>query len=739
MRRKFTYQKIFVTILLGLFSITVWNHLIAKAIHAHATEITPAAIEVLVPGQNHDTGEHDLVTEDFKDPNRWIFSGRGVGASDAGWISGTTYFRLQNGRTDATNGSASWGIYDGGIDFTKEFKINMYLRTLKSSNPGDSLGFIFSPVSVSNIKNGGAGAGLGIRGLPYSVFVGRDFYYNGASYGDINRYYPNQVRIAETNENGEILLSGTATTGIRPIGSESIVTSGSGDMITILWEPSGQTNTNNQTIKGSLTAFFRNTVLKYEQELELQSNMSFGIVSATAGGASEMYGDVRDTIVSGTKGTSTVEVNYINSRTNQKIVGMDKTTITANISDTIGINQAGNSNADYIFEAPAAPSGYAFDHADGPLTVENFKVGTANPNQLNIYYQPQEETALLSYHYLPGTPGTSTIQTAEEQTEVAIPGDQSNGTFVQGNADTSLPLKRTFRGFSGDVITIPTQSNDVPIGYQVSKVRFFSGNQTNVQEFVGTDAIEQLQNINATFVSGLNNIVVLVEAAPQIANFNIVYEPSDPSAPPLPQLLTVTGVTGGVLEYPKDQIIVALPKNYEILSITAPDGVSYPTIEDVAANNPYFLATRNDFLIKLKFKEFLTFSSVPNQLNFGSHKLSLSDLRVKAVHDTAFIVTDTRQGSQNNGWVLSAKQNQSLINNGVTLSYVNRGGDVIEVNDQFNIIERNRPEKPTEEIISDEWKNADKGLFLEIPSSEQKIGSYNGTRTWSLQSVPTPN
>ena len=72
---------------------------------------------------------------------------------------------MQNGQTGY---SASWAVFNGALDMTNPVSFSGSIKVVAGSgyNPahaGDSFGVIFTPLSASQLSNGGVGAQLGLE------------------------------------------------------------------------------------------------------------------------------------------------------------------------------------------------------------------------------------------------------------------------------------------------------------------------------------------------------------------------------------------------------------------------------------------------------------------------------------------------------------------------------------------------------------------------------------------------
>ncbi|MFS0953674.1 hypothetical protein ACFC37_03040 [Enterococcus durans] len=135
----------------------------------------------------------------------------------------------------------------------------------------------------------------------------------------------------------------------------------------------------------------------------------------------------------------------------------------------------------------------------------------------------------------------------------------------------------------------------------------------------------------------------------------------------------------------------------------------------------------------------LSLHSVPNRINFGETKISSQDITLVGISEGNLVVSDTRPDDKKTNWSLNLKKSGNLVGKGTTLTYINRENNQIRINDKNQLIEYNLPNRPEIDNISDTWRNKTRGLFLNIPPEDQKIGEYSGILTWTLQDTPKSN
>lgn len=159
----------------------------------------------------------------------------------------------------------------------------------------------------------------------------------------------------------------------------------------------------------------------------------------------------------------------------------------------------------------------------------------------------------------------------------------------------------------------------------------------------------------------------------------------------------------------------------------------FPNINNSLAQN-----FTGEVIQPVKLIGLLTLESIPSTINFGSGiKLSVDPLFLKGSNTGSLVVSDTRVDSQKKkGWQLSLKENKALINKNIELTYKNRKAQTIAINEKNQPIEYNLANYPETDNISNNWLNAESGLFLTIPPEAQKIGHYEGSLIWTLQDTP---
>jgi hypothetical protein len=177
--------------------------------------------------------------------------------------------------------------------------------------------------------------------------------------------------------------------------------------------------------------------------------MSLGVI----GGTGNNYGNIsfsnNTSAISGYRGTSNAQVNYINATTGKKIAAYPTSTITANVGDRLAIGTAasvGGLPGKYTYSTPAVPTGYTAQskvtfggsfnasgvlsgdvasttdpnnsgNSTGGLTVLNYDTqGANNPNEINIYYTPKSITSHIYQALSAGSLGSYTLTDSQLKT-----------------------------------------------------------------------------------------------------------------------------------------------------------------------------------------------------------------------------------------------------------------------------------------------------------------------------------
>lgn len=603
----------------------------AQTVHA-TTQAPSTGGQALQPTvyDTYDTGAHNCsdssLSSAIKNTSNW--SALGTTAIAGNWFNLT-----QNKKNQA-----GYGIFKAAMDMSQSTSISGMFRT-QIYNPtvgqdfnlaGDAVGFILTPTNSAQINansskpssntrpvNFPTGAGLGIGGLPGSVFVGRDLYYNASSgllddvtqdidgadqwfgqapgpiYATVIRttYDANKKQILATpgtlydadagnlipdpvgtyNNGSNYPISKWEGSSYYSAGSLSEIASGilgkqtEDESVTMTWTPDSAGATT-ATISGTLTYVVQacksdgsiNTgagSATVSQKLVLPRSMSLGVI----GGTGNNYGNIsfsnNTSAISGYRGTSNTQVNYINATTGKKIAAYPTSTITANVGDRLAIGTAasvGGLPRKYTYSAPAVPTGYTAQskvtfggsfnasgvlsgdvasttdpnnsgNSTGGLTVLNYDTqGANNPNEINIYYTPKSITSHIYQALSAGSPGSYTLTDSQLKTLGGADfsgfasstgsigwagGNPGLGTQVSGTDTSGLTSSAPLNvsGVTDGAYAYPSLTT--PTGYVIDKIYYQNADNTWAT-YSGQAGWTQLQSDHPNMNGGTNAILV---------------------------------------------------------------------------------------------------------------------------------------------------------------------------------------------------------------------------------------
>ncbi|PPA68264.1 KxYKxGKxW signal peptide domain-containing protein [Lactococcus lactis] len=462
----------------------------------------------LVAGQTYNTGGGTYSGTEFANANNYTLYGSPKPIVAGNWLN----------LVSNTKPSVGIGIYNGAVSTVSSATAFSLSTTIKVDpgttgnfqNTGDSLGIILTGVSQNllqaNVQNANStGAGLGIEGLANTIFIGRDLYsnlsastsgsvvFNGPD-GTVSNGWSdgggNVIAIRQTDSSGQLIQanypSGTTNnsngqawmqaaddTAVGTIGAVS-------EPIKISWAPDSTTAPAGYT-HGTLT-FSLTTSNNYggvagiggspktytiSTTTNLPNALTVGFVASTGGNTGNLSVSLNGATITGTKGTANVPVNYLNKLTNQPISNMTASTINANVGDTIGAILPGattNPADTYDYTIPAAPNGYqpvssTTTSVSSPVTVQNFLVGTTNPNAINVSYTPSQQTVSFNWAKATGT------------TLATLPTNLAYGAAGTGvTTDTSVVTDNPFSNTTSLSNYATTLTNAVPAGYNITSI-----------------------------------------------------------------------------------------------------------------------------------------------------------------------------------------------------------------------------------------------------------------------------
>ncbi len=475
-----------------------------------ATLVNNDNSNLLAFGQEADTGNHLYQPQDGFDGSLWNNIG--------GTVTSTTPFAstLVNNQL----ASVGYALFNGALDMSKgvSFSGHFSFQAHSGVNPfaaGDALGFILTPASTSEIEtnnanNNAMGQSIGIGGLPNSVFVGRDLYQNvgtdGAQTGPANSP-SNAISIRQTDNSGQIITNGYSWASVADSGDASYTVT---DEMSIQWTPESVSADGN-SVTGMLSYTISSATAQpatISQEITVARSMSLGAVGATGGNYGTLKYDSTGNNLLANKGTQLVQVNYLNSETNQPIG--QPSTILANVGDQVSVlpmNNAVPVNAtseSYNF-IPPYPIGYTYQSSSASVVVAN---NDSTNNIIDVYYKADP------------TPVSATFAFA----------------WTNPNETSSLPSSIVENGLQGSSIAEPQLS--LPDGYKIDKIVNPNNNTfTNL-----TDALADSPNYvdnGSLFTIYLSKIEKPVEPSKP----SEPTQPSEPTSTPPSSSSSVKAVT----------------------------------------------------------------------------------------------------------------------------------------------------------------------------------------------------
>lgn len=521
-----------------------------------------------------------------------LTSGGSFDTGDHNWSSGTSYIRNTaswntlgstqiSGNwfniTQNTTNQAGYAIFKGSLDLSQatsisgEFNIGSHGVGANFKNAGDSTGFILTPAGYNTIKtnssksasvdssgvalspiNAPKGAGLSIGGIPNSLFVGRDLYYNvGDLLGNLQAQNPlyaidgsnqtnilnqtasgssYQIAMRQTDASGNLILgtgdlngtlsypniqySGDSYTSLSPIGNFEK------EFDTLTWTPTGAGSTAG-TYTGTLTLTVQalksddsvNTSDKpvtLSTTLTLPQKMSVGVAGSTGSNYGDLSFSNNTSTITGNRATEPVMVNYINATTGKKIASMSSSTITANIGDHIGLSQPGGVTASqagvpglYTFSAPTIPAGFnqTWSAANGNKVTYGGTFNSSGVLTGDSSSDPNNDTSgTASTQYLTVTNyDTSNGANNPNQINVYYVPTAQSAWFNYGQAFgtqntvanlTTYPAPPAPQtGVTGTAITSPTSIPAMTAGYHYAGVKYYDSKVAQNRVFWTTSAL----------------------------------------------------------------------------------------------------------------------------------------------------------------------------------------------------------------------------------------------------------
>ncbi|RZI48968.1 lectin-like domain-containing protein [Lactococcus kimchii] len=361
----------------------------------------------LVPGQSLNVGDETYNSTQLQDEKNWTSLGSVTDFSAAPF--GLTLVKNQGQE-------AGYSFFNGKLDFSQSIRLSgTFVAQVSSNNPfspanamevGDALGFILTPSSNQLVENNlpHATAGqLGIGGLPYSVFLGRDFYHNSEFDEEGGNGASDYISLRRTDENGQLLTRDYPSLSVPDPGiltSQGLETTNRlTDVMTLTWTPE-QVSADGQSISGKLTYTVSSATAASQtlsENLTVAQSMTLGVVGVTGGHYGLLTYSTAGGSLLATKAKQAVQVNYLDE-TGQKIQTSSTLFAPAGAELSVGAEED-TAAGSYQFAAPMIPN-YVFDKS-APIRVSDL-----SENQINVYYK-KRATASFSYKYASNTPDQS--------------------------------------------------------------------------------------------------------------------------------------------------------------------------------------------------------------------------------------------------------------------------------------------------------------------------------------------
>ncbi|MFC4652286.1 beta strand repeat-containing protein [Lactococcus nasutitermitis] len=138
---------------------------------------------------------------------------------------------------------------------------------------------------------------------------------------------------------------------------------------------------------------------------------------------------------------------------------------------------------------------------------------------------------------------------------------------------------------------------------------------------------------------------------------------------------------------------------------------------------------------------YLDFTQAPTNADFGTLNVSAQTVVAYPTYDKNLVVTDSRTGSQASPWQLTVAQSSPLVSgNGTSLAnylMFSDGTNSTVLSSAETIVHDETSNQVGTYTINQNWGNSSKeGVYLDVPVSAQRAGSYQGQLTWTLSETP---
>ncbi|MFK4934884.1 WxL domain-containing protein [Lactococcus garvieae] len=547
--------------------------------------------------------------------------------------------------------TGSWLPLNGAVDMTQAIVISgaVYADSSTLLNPGEKLGdangILLTNLSSSQLSTGATGGSLGIGGLGSDTyFIGNNYSYNEVN--SLGRYYTASV-VAQGDGSSKKILSASTRYKYK---EES-----GGSAFAMTW--SNPVLNSNGTVTGTIGYTTRNNSIEYTTttQITVQKSMSIGFMASTGGNFSEMKVKINSVVAN--KGTQPVSINYLNNLTGNELVVSNETwsssIINANIGDVIGTKSqesSTNTGTNYDYTLPEDPIGYTHSIISNEVEVQNFPIGSKNPNYINVNYTPEIKAATLQFYYSKGTPGTGDV--TDSLTGLVGGSPESMVSKVDGLAQT-LPDSITTTGYYDSSLKDFIGDSGIPLGYEIDYVVGPDGKNGKIYPDLDTAMAANPKYEDIEDNDWANYFSVYLKARKSTTKFTYKYiEGTRPNAPTLPDPVVQTGVTGGVIADPTEAF-PSLPKGSIIQDVIGPDGKRYSTLPEalLAEENKYFdIITKNFTLTVIAPPISVTLDDVPD-LDFGTQELKGKPIYSISPQGAVGISDDT---ATNKGWSITA-------------------------------------------------------------------------------------
>ena len=602
----------------------------------------------LVPGNtSYDTGGHTYSGTEFANSSNYALYGKAVVASN--WIN----------LVSSTANSVGLGIFNGSvsaISATTGFTLKSTIKVDSGSSltdftkSGDAIGVILTGASKAQLAANAQSSqatndGLGIRGLPNTVFLGRDLYSNlsNVSTGSLTGIDGSATVNGWTDGPGVVMAirntdsSGTlqaanypslgsaapyspvtntqngtaytfATDTSYALGVASPITSSVQEPITVTWTPDATNTASTGYTSGTLTfnliaqttsngALIGASAVNggtggytLTTHTNLQNSLTVGFVGGTGGNYGNLSVSLNGATITGSKGTEPVPINYLNKVTGQPIPSMAQSSITANVNDTIGAaltapSSTSPDNNTYTYVVPAAPTGYQANSATTTTVLAANPASTTNTSATTVS------------NFIVGTtnPNALNVSYTPSQQIVLFNWAKASGTTLAnlpnqiaygatGITDASVVTDNPFSNTTLLSSYATALSNAVPTGYNITQI---SNGTTTVSgaTTAATLAAFTSQNPTVGATSTLNTYTVTLTAVSQTATYTYGYTSTALNTPAIPAILTSTGTTGGSVTTPTGyNTSPQIPSGYYISAIYAGTSASGTLISSSTTN-----------------------------------------------------------------------------------------------------------------------------------------------------------